>query len=130
MLKVSGEEFRLRYPLLGFFAGVAALPLCLTLVAFYSGDGYDLTALTVAFPYATLWGFGGSPVELTLLYLQFPLYGLAAGLALAGKRFRWLVIALATAHLLAALWGVAVFLRPPEGLRTAALPGLAAISYP
>ena len=129
MLKVSGDEFKFRYPLLGFFAGVAALPLCLIAVAFFSGGRHALTALTVTFPYATLWGFGQTGVfELTLLYLQFPLYGLASGLALADARFRWLVIALATAHLLAVSWGVAVFLRTPEGLTTP--DGRAASSYP
>ncbi|HZH32427.1 MAG TPA: hypothetical protein VEY11_16805 [Pyrinomonadaceae bacterium] len=114
MLKVCGEEFKLRYPLLGFFVGVAAFPLCFIVAAFFSGGGHSEMSFRITFPYAMLCHFGGFQLlGSVLFFLQLPFYGLAAGLTLANDCFRWSVIGLAITHLLTALWLIALNFHAP-----------------
>jgi hypothetical protein len=117
-MNTGGGKLLRRYLLPGFLGGVVALTVCLVVTSFFSGGRHAMATLAVAFPYAVMLGFGGSLVEKSLLLLQFPAYGLAAGLALADRRFRWPVVALATAHLLAVVWALAVHLQLPEGSET------------
>lgn len=103
MLKVSGEKFKLRYPLLGFLAGVGAFCFCLILASSFSGAGHSDASFIITFPFAMLCAHGNFIVlGNVLFFLQYPVYGLAAGMALANDRFRWPVVGLAVAHLLTA----------------------------
>lgn len=104
MLKVFGSELKLRYPLLGFLAGVGAFAFCLILATNFSGPGYGDTSHIITFPYAMLCADGDFiALGNVLFFLQYPVYGLAVGLALANNRFRRLLIGLAIIHLLTAV---------------------------
>lgn len=109
MSKVFGEKFKLRYPLLGFLAGVAAFPFCLIVTINFSGPGPDDVAHMIAFPYGMLCAFGDFLIlGNVLFFLQYPAYGLAAGLAVANNQFRRFVVRLAIIHLLTACWVIAL----------------------
>ncbi|HEY0083748.1 MAG TPA: hypothetical protein VGB61_13220 [Pyrinomonadaceae bacterium] len=109
MLKVSGEQFKLRYPLLGFLAGVAAFPFCLIVTTNFSGPEYGDASYMITFPYGMLCAAGDFLIlGNVLFFLQYPVYGLAAGLAVANDRFRRTIIGLAIIHLLTAISVIAL----------------------
>jgi hypothetical protein len=102
--------------------GALATPVCLVLGAVFSIGGHSLTAMSVFFPFGMLLAQISPEIHesiaLLIFGLQYPLYGLAAALALRDDRFRWLVIGLLIAHLLLVLWHIAFNFYTPEEFTT------------
>jgi hypothetical protein len=94
--------------IIGVAAGVLVTPAAVVLAVLSAGAGHGhYEAARALFPYTMLLTLlSGDTITLPLIALalvQFPLYGLALGLAAGKGRLAWALLLLSAAHAVAAL---------------------------